>query len=299
MHQSSFDKMKKFKEVYLDPKKDLKILDLGSQDVNGTYTELFQEPKWIYHGIDMVKGKNVDIFLDNPYDWSNIEANSYDVVISGQAFEHIEYFWITILQVNRVLKKDGLACIIAPADGHEHRYPVDCWRYYPDGMKALAKWAKMEVIEAETQWESQNYTDDSDQWKDSLLVCMKVAETQGLNLFLNNVNWWIGLSKNISVEKIEDSYNVIKDIDVNPLQTFEKIKQSSILANTRYFPKWYEAISYLMIVYGERQDLRSAFPEVENKGNLSALLRWASEFGIYEDSRLVTYADFYKKSCNE
>lgn len=295
MHKSSFDKMKKFKEDYLDTKKDLKILDLGSQDVNGTYAELFQEPGWIYHGTDMVKGKNVYIVLNNPYDWSSIEANSYDVVISGQAFEHIEYFWITILQVNRVLKKNGLACIIAPANGYEHRYPIDCWRYYPDGMKALAKWAKMEVVEAETQWESQNYADDSDQWKDSLLVCMKVVETPGLQNFLNNVNWWIELSKSAHVKKIEGSNDIMKNKDIDLLKTFKKIKQSSITTNPNIFPKWYEAISYLMIVYGERQDLHSSFPEVENKGDLSALLRWASEFGIHEDPRLLTYADFYKK----
>jgi len=203
------------------------------------------------------------------------------------------------LQINRVLKKDGLACIIAPADGHEHRYPVDCWRYYPDGMKALAKWARMEVIEAQTQWESQNYSDDSDQWKDSFLVCMKIIETEGLDNFLSAVKWWMGLSNNTYFEKIQDSYNVIKDIDINSLKTFEKLKQSSIIENPNIFPKWYEAISYLMIVYRERPDLRSSFPEVENKGDLSSLLRWASKYGICEDPRLVTYADFYKKSCNE
>ena len=35
----------------------------------------------------------------------------------------------------------GLACIIAPACWHKHRYPIDCYRFYPDGMIALCKWA--------------------------------------------------------------------------------------------------------------------------------------------------------------
>lgn len=33
--------------------------------------------------------------LKNPYDWQEIETDSFDLVISGQAFEHIEFFWIT------------------------------------------------------------------------------------------------------------------------------------------------------------------------------------------------------------
>lgn len=143
--------MKRFKGTYLDPSKNLKILEVGSLDVNGTYASLFNEPNWTYHGADMSAGKNVNIVLSNPYDWSNIEASSYDVVISGQAFEHIEYFWVTTLQINRVLKTGGLACVIAPAGGREHCYPTDCWRYYRDGMRVIAKWGKLEVIESTTQ----------------------------------------------------------------------------------------------------------------------------------------------------
>ena len=105
--------MEKFKENYLDPNKKLKILDIGSNDVNGSYQSIFSEPNWNYEGADIESGKNVDILLPNPYDWKAIKSNCYDVVISGQAFEHIEYFWITILQINRILKLGGIACIIA------------------------------------------------------------------------------------------------------------------------------------------------------------------------------------------
>jgi hypothetical protein len=34
-------------------------------------------------------------------------------VVSGQAFEHIEFIWLTILEIARVLKTNGLAVIIA------------------------------------------------------------------------------------------------------------------------------------------------------------------------------------------
>ena len=178
MHKSSMDKMLAFRNKYLDSKKNeaLLILDLGSLDVNGSYREYFDHAlgaDWTYRGIDMTPGKNVDIVLKNPYNWREIKSNSVDVLISGQAFEHIEFFWISVLEIFRVLKPGGLFCLIAPSSGHEHRYPVDCWRFYPDGFSALAKFAQLDVLEVKTQWKSHGYTDGSDEWQDSMIVCRK------------------------------------------------------------------------------------------------------------------------------
>ncbi len=89
----------------------------------------------------------MDIVLQNTYCWDLIQDKSFDYIISGHSFEHIEYPWITIAEMAKKLKKDGIVCIIAPNGGVEHRYPVDCWRFYSDGMKALAKWGGLEVIE--------------------------------------------------------------------------------------------------------------------------------------------------------
>jgi len=175
MHQSSLDKMRAFRAHYLSEreKQQLLILDLGSQDINGTYRPLFENPLWTYIGVDLTAGRNVDVVLSDPYDWSEIPRAHADLVISGQAFEHIEWFWLTMLQIDRVLKPGGLCCLICPAAGPEHRYPVDCWRFYPDGLAALARFAGLNVTSVSTQWEAEGYTDGSDDWKDSMLVCEK------------------------------------------------------------------------------------------------------------------------------
>lgn len=176
MHQSSYDRMTAFKEKYLRPLTNeyLSILDLGSMDVNGSYREIFRNPRWRYRGMDASPGKNVDIVLKTPYDWKEIPTGSTDVLISGQAFEHIEFFWITMLEVARVLKPGGLCCIIAPSAGPEHRYPVDCWRIYPDGCAALAKFAKLALLEASTQWDADDrYDEDSKPWRDTVMVAKK------------------------------------------------------------------------------------------------------------------------------
>ncbi len=178
MHQSSIDKMTRFRDKHLSGRRDLTIYDIGSQDVNGCYRSLFAEPSWRYVGIDMAAGENVDVVLGNPYSWREVASSSADVVISGQAFEHIEFFWMTMLEVEWVLKSNGICCIIAPAGGVEHRYPVDCWRFYPDGFQALARFARLQTIEVATQWESQDYADGSDIWQDSVLIARKPSRTR-------------------------------------------------------------------------------------------------------------------------
>ena len=177
MHQSSLDNMLAFRKKYLEGKKNepLLILDLGSLDVNGSYRGYFEVSPWTYRGIDMAAGKNVDIVLQDPYDWREIRSGSADVVVSGQAFEHIEFFWLTMLEIARVLKPEGLCCLIAPSGGPEHRYPVDCWRFYPDGFAALARFASLEVSEVYSQNGTTGYSDGSDLWQDTVLVCRKPA----------------------------------------------------------------------------------------------------------------------------
>jgi SAM-dependent methyltransferase len=98
----------------------------------------------------MEAGPNVNKVLVNPYDWSSIATDSFDVVISGQVFEHVEFFWITMAEMTRVLKKDGLLCVVAPNGVREHRYPVDCYRFLTDGMVALARYVSLEVYHAHT-----------------------------------------------------------------------------------------------------------------------------------------------------
>lgn len=175
MHQSSFHLMKQFKRLFeANFTGRVNVLDVGSYGVNGTYKEIFSdEERYIYTGLDLTPGQNVDYVPSDPYRWKEIEDESFDLVISGQVFEHIEFPWLTILEMRRVLKKNGLICIIAPSRGPEHRYPVDCWRYYPDGFNALAKWAGLEVVESRTIWGASGFKDGSDQWGDTMGILRK------------------------------------------------------------------------------------------------------------------------------
>ena len=171
--------MADFVQKYLHPRREesLLILDLGSQDFNGSYRALLDRAPWRYLGVDMAPGRNVDVVLRNPYCWREIKPGSADVIVSGQTFEHTEFFWLSMREMARALKVGGLLCIIAPSAGDEHRYPVDCWRFYPDGLRAAARYAGLETVEAWTQWgDLQQYDNESNKWHDSVLVARKPRE---------------------------------------------------------------------------------------------------------------------------
>lgn len=130
------------------------VLDVGSRITEGSigYNHLikvYSNVKCNYVGLDIEKGDNVDVVVD-PCKW-NIKSNFFDIVISGQTLEHCKFFWLTFKEMARVLKKGGYMCVVVPKIQKQHKYPVDCWRFYPDSMDALAEWGKLKCIHKEAE----------------------------------------------------------------------------------------------------------------------------------------------------
>jgi len=195
MHKNSLKRMQWFKDSFIGDVSGLHILDVGSMDVNGSYYDIFKES--IYTGVDIESGNNVDIVLDNPYNWKNLAIDSFDVVISGQAFEHTEFFWITISEMVRVLKKGGLLCIIAPQGFAEHRYPVDCYRFFTDGMVAMARYVNLNILHAHTNLSPVGENWFSKNSADSMLVARK--EYSGKTKIIDLENYVCNVSNHESI----------------------------------------------------------------------------------------------------
>ena len=139
MHDSSMRLMIEF--VQSLPADAQSTLDVGSMNLNGSYREPFDTTGRPYVGIDVSSGPNVDVVVSDPYRWTELGEQRFDVVISGQCLEHIEYPWLTMAEMFRFMRPNGWLCVIVPSNGPEHRYPLDCYRYFPDGLSALAKYA--------------------------------------------------------------------------------------------------------------------------------------------------------------
>lgn len=177
--------MAEFCRHYLEARRQqpLTIVDLGSCDYNGSYRPIFARAPWRYIGVDLEPGRNVDLVLRDAYDWRELKSESVDALVSGQTFEHTEFFWETMLEIARVLKPDGLCCIIAPATGNEHRFPLDCWRIFTDGFRAVARYAGLEVLHSRTHWEElPQYDAESNKWHESILIARKPPESLGRKL---------------------------------------------------------------------------------------------------------------------
>ena len=115
-------------------------VDLGSLDVNGSLRDV-APPGLRYIGVDMAEGPGVDVVAESA-DLLPFESSSVDYVVSSSCFEHAEHFWLLFADVQRVLKPAGLFYVNAPSNGPYHRYPVDCWRFYPDAGLALERWGQ-------------------------------------------------------------------------------------------------------------------------------------------------------------
>lgn len=151
MHPDSMYLMTNFRNAYHECIRGRKVLDVGSQDINGSYRQMFEELSCEYKGVDIIGGPNVDIIADDlrrlPFD-----DKSFDIIVSGQMLEHAAYPWLIAKEMGRVLKPGGLVCWIAPWRFHVHRdalCPYDRWRILDDGMRILLEEAGVKVLQCE------------------------------------------------------------------------------------------------------------------------------------------------------
>ena len=160
MHQSSMDNMRRCIRKYLDPRprlaRQLVVVDLGATNINGSYRELFDTARFDYIGVDLAAGPGVDLVIEDPHRIP-LAAASADVVISGQMLEHNAFFWLTFQEKVRLLNDDGFIFMIAPSRGQIHRYPADCYRFYPDGYAALATLTNTVLVDC---WLDDNHWGD-------------------------------------------------------------------------------------------------------------------------------------------
>ncbi|WP_428489739.1 CmcI family methyltransferase [Rhodopila sp.] len=173
MHDTAYEHGRLFFELYSSNGCD-KVVDLGSQDVNGSLRD-HCPPGACYIGLDVIAANGVDVVVD-PGRALPIASDSIDAVVTSSAFEHDILFWDTFLQLARIVRPGGLIYVNAPSNHTFHRYPLDCWRFYPDAGVALVRWAQrsgcpLELIESFIAQPKQ------DGWADFIAVFRKSGDS--------------------------------------------------------------------------------------------------------------------------
>ena len=182
MHQSSYSKMESFFRAYRGkfPRRDARarVLEIGSRSFEDqpSYRAIIDEAGEAYTGLDLEAGLNVDVVARNGYVLDEFDDTSFDVCISGQTFEHNPFFWVTMAEIARLLAPGGYACIIAPGGGVVHRYPVDCWRFYPDSWAALCALVGLEPVEVYFEPDDMAALVIDGEARDSMVIARKPAE---------------------------------------------------------------------------------------------------------------------------
>lgn len=176
MHKSASLNAQKFYNHYcVDNIEQKSVIDIGSWDGgNGSLKNIFIKAH--YTGLDIQKGPNVDVVADA----RNIpfNNNTFDIVVSSSCFEHDPMFWLTFLEMSRIVKPQGYIYICAPSSGpyHPEKCPGDSWRFYPDSWLSLSLWSKKNQynIELIENYIDKTYYPPDENWQDSIGIFQKI-----------------------------------------------------------------------------------------------------------------------------
>jgi len=190
MHDTAYEIGRLFFQSYVSAGNS--ILDVGSMDINGSLHD-FRPGDTLYVGVDLAAGNGVNVV---------VKINSqlpfadevFDIVVSTSCFEHDFMFWLTFLEMCRVLKEGGYLYLNAPSKGAYHQYPIDAWRFFPDAGIALRDWARLNKHDIELL-ESFVTENKSDIWNDCVMIFGKnsagapLSVSEKYQLALNIRRW--------------------------------------------------------------------------------------------------------------
>lgn len=150
MHESSYITMSIIVEKYFQCELKGEVLDVGGGDYNGSYKGLFGDTQLEYFYAEMDNAAPAANPNKLRVDQEGVIENNgkyFDYVISGQMLEHSEDPVFTFRELIRVLKPNGLLALIAPSSGPDHKYPLDCYRFYPDSFRVFSKKCNAKLID--------------------------------------------------------------------------------------------------------------------------------------------------------
>jgi SAM-dependent methyltransferase len=135
----------------------MRVLELGPDANPSTYQQIADSGSWEtaelatahdQYGRTRFSARSRDdiTYVMNTDTAIPVPDNTFDIVLAGQVIEHVSSIWTWTAELHRVCMPGGHAIIIAPISWPYHEAPIDCWRIYPDGMKALFENAGFQII---------------------------------------------------------------------------------------------------------------------------------------------------------
>jgi SAM-dependent methyltransferase len=126
MHQAPLNFVKRILATSV-PRGPLRLLEIGSYDVNGSIRDVVKQSEvgpWLrqYVGADLTAGPGVDVVISG--NEISYESSSFDIVMSLECFEHNPFWKETLTNMIRMLKPGGLCIVTCASLGRpEHGTP--------------------------------------------------------------------------------------------------------------------------------------------------------------------------------
>ena len=102
-HQQQIDFINKVKQLYPEYFTSVRVLDLGSFDINGNNCIFFKDFEYV--GVDVAYGSNVNVAC-NAHEYK--DNRLFDIVISTEMLEHDPYYKESLCNACDLLKSKGM-----------------------------------------------------------------------------------------------------------------------------------------------------------------------------------------------
>ena len=126
-----------------------KVIEVGSRDANGSLRPLLESFKpEQYIGVDIIKGRGVDVICKAEDLLNKFQKESFDVLISTELLEHVRDWKRIISNFKNVVKTGGIILLTTRSFGYPfHGSPYDFWRYELEDMKNIFSDCLIEKLE--------------------------------------------------------------------------------------------------------------------------------------------------------
>lgn len=106
------------------------VLEVGSQEVNGSFREFVEPEAAAYIGVDIVPGRGVDMICEARDLVRTFGRGAFDLVICTELLEHVEDWRTVVRNLKLVTAVGGLIALTTRMPGFAyHAYPEDHWRF--------------------------------------------------------------------------------------------------------------------------------------------------------------------------
>lgn len=127
-----------------------RVLEIGPDAHPSSLRERVENPVAAWDTLDFHTRTDVPLTFRATEEYSYpVSDAAYDIVLSANVIEHVPRIWLWMKELTRICRPGGLVVTINPISWHYHESPVDCWRIYPAGMRAVCEEAGLEVLLSE------------------------------------------------------------------------------------------------------------------------------------------------------